>query len=115
MPVVLRSQSRLRLEGRTRTLSRPSPDLRRARVLAPYIKMARRVTHKNVCRIHEYGQDGGLQYISMAYVDGVDLKHVIRQQGGLTADDAFLVRPFLPEVVVAPDDAKTHARILSHD
>ena len=33
--VVLRSQSRLRLEGRTRTLSGPSPDLSPARTLAP--------------------------------------------------------------------------------
>ena len=33
--VVLRSQSRLRLEGRTRTLSGPSPDLSPTRTLAP--------------------------------------------------------------------------------
>ena len=33
--VVLRSQSRLRLEGRTRTLSGPSPDLSPARTLGP--------------------------------------------------------------------------------
>src|ERR1022692_3845582 len=33
--VVLRSQSRLRLEGRTRTLSGPSPDLSSAGTLAP--------------------------------------------------------------------------------
>ena len=33
--VVLRSQSRLRLEGRTRTLSGPSPDLSPAKTLAP--------------------------------------------------------------------------------
>ena len=33
--VALRSQSRLRLEGRTRTLSGPSPDLSPARTLAP--------------------------------------------------------------------------------
>jgi len=35
--VVLRSQSRLRLEGRTRTLSGPSPDLSPAGVLAPFV------------------------------------------------------------------------------
>jgi hypothetical protein len=33
--VVLRAQSRLRLEGRTRTLSRPFPDLSPSRVLTP--------------------------------------------------------------------------------
>jgi hypothetical protein len=34
--VALRAQSRLRLEGRTRTLSGPSPDLSPARTLAPF-------------------------------------------------------------------------------
>ena len=36
--VVLRVQSRLRLEGRTRTLSGPSPDLSPARALAPSVR-----------------------------------------------------------------------------
>ena len=37
--VALRSQSRLRLEGRTRTFSGPSPDLSPARTLAPSVCM----------------------------------------------------------------------------
>jgi hypothetical protein len=36
--VVPRAQSRLRMEGRTRTLSGPSPDLSQARILAPSIR-----------------------------------------------------------------------------
>jgi serine/threonine-protein kinase len=47
------------------------------------IKLARRVTHKNVCRIHEYGVDGELNFISMEFVDGVDLKRVLRERGPL--------------------------------
>src|SRR5689334_5214537 len=35
------------------------------------IKLARRVSHRNVCKIFDYGQDGGRVYITMAYVDGV--------------------------------------------
>ena len=65
------------------------------------IKMARRVTHKNVCRIHEYGQDGDLQYISMAFVDGVDLKQVLRRQGGLTTQEAFDVAIAVAEALQA--------------
>lgn len=53
------------------------------------IKMARAVSHKNVCRIHEYGEDRGIRYISMAYVDGVDLKQVLHQQGPMAPGDAF--------------------------
>ncbi len=53
------------------------------------IKMARAVSHKNVCRIHEYGEDRGVRYISMAYVDGIDLKQLLRQQGPMPPRDAF--------------------------
>jgi eukaryotic-like serine/threonine-protein kinase len=53
------------------------------------IKLARSVSHRNVCRIHEYGQDGDVRYISMAYVDGVDLKQVLRERGRLPPAEAF--------------------------
>jgi eukaryotic-like serine/threonine-protein kinase len=43
------------------------------------IKLARKVSHKNVCRIHEYGEDAGLRYISMEFIDGGDLRKLIRQ------------------------------------
>ncbi len=42
------------------------------------IKLARRVTHRNVCRIHDYGEDGALAFISMEFVEGVDLKRLVR-------------------------------------
>jgi serine/threonine protein kinase len=54
------------------------------------IKLARRVSHRNVCRIHEYGEDGMVRYISMEYVEGTDVKQIIRD-GGLTLDEAFEV------------------------
>ena len=53
------------------------------------VRLARRVSHRNVCRMHEYGQDGQLSYISMEYVPGVNLKKVAQVQGGLSADAAF--------------------------
>jgi serine/threonine protein kinase len=54
------------------------------------IKLARKVTHRNVCRIHEYGEDSGMRYISMEYVEGTDVKQLARDRGGyLEADEAF--------------------------
>ena len=53
------------------------------------IKLARKVSHKNICRIHEYGEDKGLRYISMAYVEGVDLKRLVRENGPLPRQEAF--------------------------
>ena len=54
------------------------------------IKLARKVSHRNVCRIHEFGEDGGVRYISMEYVEGTDIKQLARDKGGfLEADEAF--------------------------
>jgi len=55
------------------------------------IKLARRVSHRNVCRIHEYGEDpSGLRYISMEYVEGADLRELARERGGfLPAEEAY--------------------------
>ena len=52
------------------------------------IKLARKVSHWNVCRIHEYGEDGALQYISMELVSGSTLKDKLRA-GPLPAAEAF--------------------------
>jgi HEAT repeat protein/tRNA A-37 threonylcarbamoyl transferase component Bud32 len=53
------------------------------------IKLARRVRHPNVCAIHEYGEADEVRYISMEFVDGVDLRQRIRQGGGLPGEEAF--------------------------
>jgi serine/threonine-protein kinase len=53
------------------------------------IKLARRVGHRTVCRIYEYGEDKGVRYISMEYVDGIDLRQLLRLQSPLPAEKAF--------------------------
>ena len=54
------------------------------------IKLARKVSHRNVCRIHDYGEDGGVRFISMEYVEGTDIKQLARDKGGyLEAEEAF--------------------------
>jgi len=54
------------------------------------IKLARKVSHKNVCRIHEYGEDGGVRFISMEFVEGMDLRQLARERGGLIpVEEAF--------------------------
>jgi serine/threonine protein kinase len=55
------------------------------------IKLARRVSHGNVCRIHEYGVDGGLRYISMERVRGTDLKRVLKERGALPVDEVLTI------------------------
>jgi tetratricopeptide (TPR) repeat protein len=45
--------------------------------------LARQVTHKNVVRIHDIGEIGGIKYITMSYVDGVDLATRLKAEGQL--------------------------------
>ena len=60
-----------------------------ARRFRTEIKLARRVRHRNVCGIHEYGSDGGVSYIAMELIQGTDLKHLIKQKGAFRTVEAF--------------------------
>ena len=42
------------------------------------IRLARRITHKNVCRMHDISEERGTPFITMEYVPGEDLKSIIR-------------------------------------
>ncbi len=52
------------------------------------IKLARKVSHRNVCRIHAYHDEAGLNFISMEYLAGRSLKEHLAQQRP-TLDEAF--------------------------
>jgi tetratricopeptide (TPR) repeat protein len=43
------------------------------------LKLARQVTHKNVVRIHDLGEIGGIKYITMPYVQGENLTATLRK------------------------------------
>jgi serine/threonine protein kinase len=55
------------------------------------LKMARTITHKNVCRMHDLGRDGKTRFITMEYVSGEDLKKSIRRMGPLTVRKAISI------------------------
>src|ERR1700727_2558720 len=44
---------------------------------------ARKITHKNVCRLHEFNRVGGIAYTSMEFVEGESLRSVLNRFGGL--------------------------------
>jgi serine/threonine-protein kinase len=60
-----------------------------ARRFRTEIRLARRVRHRNVCGIHEFGSDGETSYIVMELIRGTDLKRLVRQKGGLPPEEAF--------------------------
>ncbi len=55
------------------------------------IKTARKISHKNVCRTHDLGEEGMALFITMEYVRGEDLKSVIRRMKVLAPGTAVSI------------------------
>jgi tetratricopeptide (TPR) repeat protein/TolB-like protein len=68
------------------------------------IKLARRITHKNVCRMHELHQDGKQLFITMEYVPGQDLKALIKQTGALGTGKAISIAKQMTEGLAEAHD-----------
>jgi serine/threonine protein kinase/tetratricopeptide (TPR) repeat protein len=68
------------------------------------IKLARRITHKNVCRMHELHQDGKELFITMEYVPGRDLKWQIKENGALPAGKAISIAKQVAEGLAEAHD-----------
>lgn len=47
------------------------------------LKLAHKISHRNVCRMFHLGEEKGSHYITMEYVPGEDLKSFIRRSGQL--------------------------------
>jgi serine/threonine protein kinase len=52
------------------------------------LKFARKVSHKNICRMYDLNEEGGALYITMEYVPGEDLKSLIRRIGQFSVGKA---------------------------
>jgi len=50
------------------------------------LRLARRITHKNICRIHDFNRVGDLACLTMEYVDGESLRAHLRRAGRLTPE-----------------------------
>ncbi len=47
------------------------------------LKTARDISHRNICRMYDLNKEEGSYYITMEYVEGQDLKSLVRQTGQL--------------------------------
>jgi serine/threonine-protein kinase len=52
------------------------------------VRIARQVSHPNVCRVYDIGEAAGLLYLSMEYVGGEDLATSLRRIGRFPEDKA---------------------------
>ena len=55
------------------------------------IKIARKISHKNVCRMHDLHEEGKALYLTMEYVPGEDLRSLIRRTKVLAAGTAVSI------------------------
>ncbi len=53
------------------------------------VRIARQVSHANVCRVYDLGEIDGHYFLSMEYVDGEDLGSLLRRIGRLPTDKAL--------------------------
>jgi len=52
------------------------------------VRIARRISHPNVCRVYDVGEVDGQTFFTMEYVDGEDLASLLRRIGRLPQDKA---------------------------
>jgi serine/threonine protein kinase len=55
------------------------------------VRIARRISHPNVCRVYDIGQAGGRIFLSMEYVEGEDLSSLLRRVGRLPSEKALAI------------------------
>ncbi len=55
------------------------------------IRLARRIAHRNVVRTYDLGEEKGMYYLTMEYVEGTSLKQLITSRGKLPATVALTV------------------------
>jgi hypothetical protein len=53
------------------------------------VRIARQVSHPNVCRVFDIGDADGIPFLTMEYVDGEDLASLIRRIGRISTDKAI--------------------------
>ncbi len=55
------------------------------------IRLARRITHRNVVRIHDFGESAGTYYLTMEYVEGITLRELLDTRGRLEVAPALAI------------------------
>ncbi|HXV86734.1 MAG TPA: protein kinase [Gemmatimonadales bacterium] len=76
------------------------------------IRLARRITHRNVVRTHDLGEVNGVYYITMEYVEGTNLKDLIRRRGHLPIGVTLTVgKQLLRALEVAHEQGVVHRDI----
>src|SRR5471032_2607703 len=73
------------------------------------LRVARQVSHKNVCRLYDLGDADGRRFLTMEYVDGEDLGALLRRIGRFPQDKAIdIARQLCAGVAAAHERGVLH-------
>src|SRR5580704_14331767 len=73
------------------------------------VRIARQISHPNVCRVYDIGEAESSTYLSMEYVDGEDLASLLRRIGRLPQDKALeIARQLCSGLAAAHDKGVVH-------
>ena len=90
----------------------PQDAIRDERALARFhdeVRIARQVSHPNVCRVYDIGEIEGQRFLSMEYVDGEDLASLLRRIGRVPTDKALeIARKICAGLAAAHDKGVLH-------
>ncbi|WP_239491826.1 protein kinase [Luteitalea sp. TBR-22] len=71
--------------------------------------LARKVTHRNIVRVHDIGELDGVKYITMPYLQGEDLATVLKREGKLPVERVLkLARTVISGLAAAHDAGVVH-------
>jgi serine/threonine protein kinase/tetratricopeptide (TPR) repeat protein len=76
------------------------------------LKLASRISHPNILRIHDLGECRGMKFISMQYVEGGDLLQLLQREGPLSVSRAVPIMVQLCEALQAAQSANVIHRDL---
>jgi serine/threonine-protein kinase len=80
------------------------------------VRIARQVSHPNVCRVYDIGEADGHPFISMEYIDGEDLASLLQRIGRLPADKALEIsRKLCAGVAAAHERGIIHRDLKPHN
>ena len=68
------------------------------------VRIARQISHPNLCRVYDIGEAEGFQFLSMEYIQGEDLRSLLRRIGRLPADKAVEIAAQLASGLAAAHD-----------
>lgn len=73
------------------------------------LKLARKITHTSICRVFDFHEEEGTPFITMEYVEGEDLKSLIKRKGKFGEAEAIGIAAQIAEgLIVAHDLGVVH-------